>query len=96
MKDVQTAETVDAGTNAAAADQRAARAVLLETRHKRAPAGLAPRLVHTPDGFDLRCALARPESGARGTVTILTDDNERIEADAGKLQIIPSERKQKK
>ncbi len=32
----------------------------------------------------------------RRTVTILTDDNERIEADAGKLQIIPSERKQKK
>ncbi len=32
----------------------------------------------------------------RRTVTVLTDDNERIEADAEKVQVIPSERKQKK
>lgn len=32
----------------------------------------------------------------RRTVTILTDDNERIEADAEQVQVIPSKRKQKK
>ena len=78
MKDVQTAGSEPAG-DAAPADPRAARAVLLETAEKQAPEGLVPRLVRTPDEYDLRCATARPPSGARGTVTILTGRGDYIE-----------------
>ena len=60
-------------------DPRAASAALLETRDKRPPAGLAARLVRTPDGVDLRCATARPPTGARGTVVILTGRGDYIE-----------------
>ena len=78
MDDVQMA-AADAERVSASTDPRAARAVLLETPEKRAPAGLAPLLVRTPDGFELRCATARPAAGARGTVTILTGRGDYIE-----------------
>ncbi len=78
MKDVQTAGPATTAETTPA-DPRAARAVLLETAEKRAPAGLVPQLVRTPDGFDLRCATARPRSGARGTITILTGRGDYIE-----------------
>ena len=60
-------------------DPRAARAVLLETADKRKPAGLAPTLLTTPDNITLRCATARPQNDARGTVVILPGRGDYIE-----------------
>ncbi len=60
-------------------DARAARAVLLETAAKRKPPELSPLLLQTPDGFALRCAVARPARFARGTVVILPGRGDYIE-----------------
>ena len=60
-------------------DARAARPVLLESALKRKPATLQPLLLRTPDGFDLRCALARPVETPRGTLVILPGRGDYIE-----------------
>ena len=67
-----------AAANALASDPCAAREVLLENPSKRRPAPLAPLLLKTADGIDLRCAAARP-AHPRGTVVILTGRGDYIE-----------------
>ncbi len=59
-------------------DPRAARAELLHAPEKPLPGGLKPLLLQTPDGYRLRCAVARPQ-GARGTVVMLTGRGDYIE-----------------
>ena len=72
------AEALSATASAPAAP-RAARAVLLETADKRKPAELSPALLTTPDDVTLRCATAKPPTGARGTVVILPGRGDYIE-----------------
>jgi len=59
-------------------DARAARAVLLHSAEKPLPEGLKVRLLSTPDGFELRCATARPAQ-AHGTVLIVPGRGDYIE-----------------